>query len=517
MSASTYKSNNNICSKIFVGGIPFNSTEKELSLFFSQYGEILSTEIPRNPKNGKPRGFAFITFDDKRSSKLALESHSVLRGKKMTLRPAMSNKKASQHTKKLQDLKIFARGFPLNITEEEIEHFFSRFGRVDRVLMGNSSQKRQFKGFAYIIMKNKKSYKKVFDMRITGSDCLNFKGKLVEIMPAKVQKEVSKLNESRSSNEQASLINSSDSIRERPSFSSSDNSSFNSNYNEQLEFEISFNSNSFDSDSQHRKPWTISNTKGHSNNKNKHSQWFRSPHGDQARGYPQQHSERQRSLFNSYNSRRSSRDYVTSFGPSSELDSDLGNKDCYCFDDHCSCQSTYLENLTGEDLVRRHHLVWRAAPEQEEAGYLGQELGVTTNHQDMNFASFTTGGGFSDTSRPLPHRTQMFGPQNAFGDNESDPRFMRDGDSSHFVAQTAVNQQRHGEAHANYNYLGPVFIPGYGVQTESEDQTQTETSGPSVEIKQTITTEYFVKNDGVVYHGTINETNVWGSHPHEDF
>lgn len=517
---SAASTNMSISSKIFVGGIPFNSTERELTQFFSQYGRILSTVVPRNPKNGKPRGFAFITFEEKKSSTIALEGHNTLRGKKMTLRPAMSNDKASQHTKKLQGLKIFARGFPLNTTEEEIEQFFSTFGQVDRVLMGNSSQKRKFKGFAYIIMGDKKSYRNVFDMGIKGSDCLEFRGYSVEIQPAKVQKEVSKLNESMSSNEKISLINCGGSIREHPSFSN-DSNSYNSSANEQLEFEISFNSSSHDSDSRHWKPRTNSITKGCSNNKNEQSQWFGRPAFRQHQ-HQQPHSERQRSLFHSYNSRRPSYDYQSFFDSDSGFTSEMSNNsDCYCFGNTCDCRSAYLDSLTGDDLVRRHNLVWRQSSDSEQDGeYLDDNYRVTTtNHQDMNFASFTTGGGFSDTSRPLPRRNQMFGPHNAFGDNQSDPRFMRDGDSSHFVAQTAVNQQRHGEAQANFNYLGPVFIPGSGIQTtqNNDDAQETETGGPSVEIKQTITTEYFVKNQGVVYHGTINETNVWGSHPHQNF
>lgn len=32
---------------------------------FSKYGEVVEVEIPPNEKNGKPRGFAFVTFATK--------------------------------------------------------------------------------------------------------------------------------------------------------------------------------------------------------------------------------------------------------------------------------------------------------------------------------------------------------------------------------------------------------------------------------------------------------------------
>lgn len=40
---------------------------------------------------------------------------------------------------------------------------------------------------------------------------------------------------------------------------------------------------------------------------------------------------------------------------------------------------------------------------------------------------------------------------------------------------------------------------------------------PTVEIKQTIRTEYKIRKNGIVYIGAINETNIWGSHQHPQF
>ena len=60
--------------------------------------------------------------------------------------------------------------------------------------------------------------------------------------------------------------------------------------------------------------------------------------------------------------------------------------------------------------------------------------------------------------------------------------------------------------------FGPALIPGGlrmnipGVSAlDSIDQ-------PTVEIKQTIRTEYRIKKNGIVYTGAVNETNIWGSH-----
>jgi len=53
-----------------------------------------------------------------------------------------------------------------------------------------------------------------------------------------------------------------------------------------------------------------------------------------------------------------------------------------------------------------------------------------------------------------------------------------------------------------------MTLVGYNPEEADEE--------PSVEIKQTIRTEYKIKKNGYVYIGAINETNIWGSHQHPD-
>ena len=65
--------------------------------------------------------------------------------------------------------------------------------------------------------------------------------------------------------------------------------------------------------------------------------------------------------------------------------------------------------------------------------------------------------------------------------------------------------------------FGPQMIPEgsflriAGYEPENVDEE------PTVEIKQTIRTEYKIKKEGVIYVGAINETNIWGSHQHPEF
>ncbi|GAA5847064.1 hypothetical protein JCM5353_000109 [Sporobolomyces roseus] len=59
---------------INVGGLPFNLTEGDVIAIFSQYGEIVDINMPRDKATGKVRGFAWIMYYDQRSTILAVDN-----------------------------------------------------------------------------------------------------------------------------------------------------------------------------------------------------------------------------------------------------------------------------------------------------------------------------------------------------------------------------------------------------------------------------------------------------------
>ncbi|KAF9509861.1 hypothetical protein BS47DRAFT_1410403, partial [Hydnum rufescens UP504] len=59
---------------IFVGGLPYGLTEGDLITIFSQYGEIMDVNMPRDKDTGKTRGFGFVMYEDQRSTVLAVDN-----------------------------------------------------------------------------------------------------------------------------------------------------------------------------------------------------------------------------------------------------------------------------------------------------------------------------------------------------------------------------------------------------------------------------------------------------------
>ncbi len=75
--------------KLFVGGLPFSTTEDELNSIFSEHGTVSSVKIPLVRETGRSRGFAFVEFDSEEEGKAA---EAALNGKEVDGRAIQVNK-----------------------------------------------------------------------------------------------------------------------------------------------------------------------------------------------------------------------------------------------------------------------------------------------------------------------------------------------------------------------------------------------------------------------------------------
>ena len=59
---------------VFVGGLHPNLTEGDVVCALSQFGEVEDLDMPRDEQTGKPRGFAFVKFEDFRAAVLTVDN-----------------------------------------------------------------------------------------------------------------------------------------------------------------------------------------------------------------------------------------------------------------------------------------------------------------------------------------------------------------------------------------------------------------------------------------------------------
>jgi RNA recognition motif-containing protein len=53
-----------VSKKIYVGNLPFTSTESDLKEVFARHGAVDSVNIITDRETGRPRGFAFVEMEE---------------------------------------------------------------------------------------------------------------------------------------------------------------------------------------------------------------------------------------------------------------------------------------------------------------------------------------------------------------------------------------------------------------------------------------------------------------------
>jgi len=134
--------NNDDERKLFIGGLSWETTEKDLREHFNKYGEVESVNVKTDPNSGRSRGFAFLVFTEVAAvDKTIAAGDHIVNGKKVDPKKA---KARHGHGK------IFVGGIKPELSDEDITKFFGQFGTIIEVEMPFDKVKNQRKGFCFI-------------------------------------------------------------------------------------------------------------------------------------------------------------------------------------------------------------------------------------------------------------------------------------------------------------------------------------------------------------------------------
>ena len=76
--------------KLYVGNLPFNTTENELQELFSQAGAVQEVTLMQDRFTGKSRGFAFVTMssDEEAQNAISKLNGQSIEGRSLTVNEA---------------------------------------------------------------------------------------------------------------------------------------------------------------------------------------------------------------------------------------------------------------------------------------------------------------------------------------------------------------------------------------------------------------------------------------------
>jgi RNA recognition motif-containing protein len=84
--------------RLFVGNLPYDATEAELRAHFSAVGPLTYVYLPTDRESGKPRGFAFIEFNDRAQAEEAIRqfNNQLFKGRPITINEARDRESRSR-------------------------------------------------------------------------------------------------------------------------------------------------------------------------------------------------------------------------------------------------------------------------------------------------------------------------------------------------------------------------------------------------------------------------------------
>ena len=59
--------------KLYVGNLPYNTTNQDIQTHFTQFGTVLSADVIMDKYSGRSKGFGFVEMEDDAAAQAAIE------------------------------------------------------------------------------------------------------------------------------------------------------------------------------------------------------------------------------------------------------------------------------------------------------------------------------------------------------------------------------------------------------------------------------------------------------------
>jgi len=166
-------------SKIFVGGISWDTTDTGFTSFFSRFGAIKDAVIMRDKSTGVSRGFGFVIFHEPTSvDKVLVQGDLTLDGRKIDCKVAVPRTEIGTAPGTHRTRKIFVGGIPPQTTADDLRSHFGHFGTcVNAVIMMDRATNRS-RGFGFVTFESEDTVDTIL------ARTHQFGGKTVEVKKA---------------------------------------------------------------------------------------------------------------------------------------------------------------------------------------------------------------------------------------------------------------------------------------------------------------------------------------------
>ncbi|XP_062000348.1 phragmoplastin interacting protein 1 [Rosa rugosa] len=152
------QANGEVATKVYVGGIPYYSTEDDIRSYFESCGSITEIDCMKFPDSGKFKGIAIISFRTEAAAKRALALDGAdMGGLFLKIQPYKTTRvnkvvnKVSDFAPKIVEgyNRIYVGNLSWDITEDELRKLFSDC-KISSINFGMDKETGEFRGYAHV-------------------------------------------------------------------------------------------------------------------------------------------------------------------------------------------------------------------------------------------------------------------------------------------------------------------------------------------------------------------------------
>lgn len=128
-------------SDLIILGLPWKSTEDDVKKYFSQFGEVILSQVKRDPKTGQSKGYGFVRFAEYDSQTKCLGQRHMIDGRWCDVNIPNSVDGGGS----VMNRKIFIARCSEDITADDLRNYFGKYGEITDVFIP-----RPFRAFAFV-------------------------------------------------------------------------------------------------------------------------------------------------------------------------------------------------------------------------------------------------------------------------------------------------------------------------------------------------------------------------------
>lgn len=150
--------------KLFIGGLAPQTDEDKLREFYSKWGDIVDLVVMKDGTTGRSRGFGFVTYSEASMAEQAVsDGPHEIDGKSIDTKRAISKDAMEDNSGPTQ--KVFVGGLKREITSEQVNEYFQKFGPVKEALVMTEKETGESRGFAFVTFEDTESVERVMEAK----------------------------------------------------------------------------------------------------------------------------------------------------------------------------------------------------------------------------------------------------------------------------------------------------------------------------------------------------------------